>query len=664
MKKCPQCGREYDLTMSYCLDDGSELLYGPRSEPPALAGGQFDSEPATAILSGVPSSEAATRAQINPTGATAVFPTEGESGVAGRRPGKRVFVILGVALAALVVGAAGIGIYKFSGSKATYISFESAKITRLTNSGKVANKTAISPDGKWLVYANQDGEQQSLWLKQVALPDSNTQIAPPTTLQYRGLAFSPDGNYIYYTAFEPGAATGTLFQVPVLGGTARKLFTGIWDKISFSPDGKQIAYFNYIDDEDRLMIANADGTEQRQLAVRKGNEFFVSGTQVAAWSPDGKTIATTVGTTNPRKMSIAAVSVATGEIDLFSSQKFDWAGDPLWLADGKSVLFRANEIKFLQQKIWQVSYPSGEAKKISNDLNSYSAISLTADSNDLATVQADAKANIWTVPINDPARATQATSGIDNNNTPSWTPDGQLVYSRNSDVNIDLHVVDPRGGVPKQLSANAGVNHGPTVSPDGRYIVFVSNRAGNSSIWRMDIDGSNPKQLTNSSEENPAFSPDGREIIFERQANKNTIWKVGIDGGEPVQLTDKESRWPVFSPDGKLFACFQREDPQSPYKLTIFPSNGGSPISTPSIGGPGSGPIRWMADGRSIAYIVNKGDVGNIWAQSIDGGTPKQITNFSAEAIQSFDLSRDGKQFALSRGTITRDVVLISGFRK
>src|SRR5215210_7186712 len=56
MKRCPQCGREYDNTMMFCLDDGAELLYGPaKSEPPASEDGQFADAPATAILSAPPS---------------------------------------------------------------------------------------------------------------------------------------------------------------------------------------------------------------------------------------------------------------------------------------------------------------------------------------------------------------------------------------------------------------------------------------------------------------------------------------------------------------------------------------------------------------------------------------------------------------------------------
>ena len=70
-----------------------------------------------------------------------------------------------------------------------------------------------------------------------------------------------------------------------------------------------------------------------------------------------------------------------------------------------------------------------------------------------------------------------------------------------------------------------------------------------------------------------------------------------------------------------------------------------------------------MQDGNSFVYSVNKDTGVNIWSQPINGGIPKQLTNFSNIA-QSFDLSADGKQLAVTRETGTSDVVLISGFNK
>jgi Tol biopolymer transport system component len=658
MKRCPECRRDYyDETLLYCLDDGNALLEGPATADPA--------EPKTALISpgvsdeALSAAESQTRVQNDTAGSTVILPADS---IPARRSGKKLSVVMGLSLALLVAGVIGVTIYKLRGGRGMNISFEAAKITRLTNSGRVTNRTAISPDGKWLVYANQEGDQQSLWLKQVAIPDSNTQIVPPATLRYTGLAFSPDGNYLYYTVFETGAPTGVLYQVPVLGGAAKKLFTGIWDRITFSPDGKQISYFDYIDDEDRLMIANADGTGQRQLAVRKGNEFFVSGSQVAAWSPDGKTIATTIGVQMPRSMSLATVSVATGEAQPFSKQNFDWAAGVTWLSDGSGVLVLGSENLGQPQQIWQISYPSGEARKVSNDLNQYSVISLTADSAALATVQAAGSANIWIAAFDDIAHATQVTAGSDTNGFPVWTPDGRLIYSRNSLAAADLYVVDPRGGSPKQLTSNAGANMWPTVSPDGRYVVLVSSRTGTDCLWKIDMDGGDPVQLTTTSASAPNFSPDGREIIYEGNANKTTIWKVALDGGEPVQLTQEESGNPRFSPDGKQFVCLHRDDARSAYKLAIISSNGGPVIKSFPVGNVSQ--IRWIPDGRSIAYAVNKGDVGNVWLQPLDGGAARQLTNFTSQIITSFDLSRDGKQIAISRLTRTSDVVLISGFKK
>jgi Tol biopolymer transport system component len=330
--------------------------------------------------------------------------------------------------------------------------------------------------------------------------------------------------------------------------------------------------------------------------------------------------------------------------------------------DSDTILATANERNGEAFSIWQISYPSGAAQKLTNDLNSYPIISLTADAGSIAAVKTEVDSNIWVMPAFDGSRATQITQGRNPVGLPAWTPDGKLVCSIKAPVGRDLYLIDPVTGTRQQLTAETGDNFYASVSPDGRYIVFLSDRTGTPHVWRIDIDGSNVKQLTNTAEDlNANISPDGRWVAYTSFQNKGTVWKVAIDGGQPVQITDKASDIPAFSPDGKQIACGYLD---RTLQLAIVPSDGGQPIKTFSIPVGLNTNHRWSADGRALIYGVTQKGVTNLWAQPIDGSPPKQLTNFASESIFSFDLSRDGKQVALSRGTQSSDVVLISNFKR
>jgi Tol biopolymer transport system component len=246
----------------------------------------------------------------------------------------------------------------------------------------------------------------------------------------------------------------------------------------------------------------------------------------------------------------------------------------------------------------------------------------------------------------------------------AFSPDGgQIVYSSSASGDEDIWIVNADGGNPKQLTANARVNGYPSVSPDGRYIVFMSDRTGVPHIWRMNIDGSDQRQLTNGDgEQSPQFSPDGRWVVYRKVFGKATVWKVPADGGEPVQLNNENSTNPTVSPDSKLVA-YRYRDENSPWRIAVASTEGGEPLKTFDLPATFRHPLHWTPDGRALAYIDTKGGVSNIVAQPLDGGAPKQLTDFKADRIFSFAYSPDGKQLALSRGTVTSDVVLIKDFR-
>src|SRR6266571_1932688 len=83
-----------------------------------------------------------------------------------------------------------------------------------------------------------------------------------------------------------------------------------------------------------------------------------------------------------------------------------------------------------------------------------------------------------------------------------------------------------------------------------------------------------------------------RWVLYEMYLNKSTIWKVGIGGGEPKQITDKFSENPAFSPDGKQIACLYLAQPAGSQTLAILPSEGGEPIKTLPFTGPITN-LRW-----------------------------------------------------------------------
>lgn len=572
------------------------------------------------------------------------------------------------ALALLIITGLGVyfGLHSPPGQSGPIVKeavpFLSMKITRLTNSGK-ASESAISRDGKYVVHVGEEDGKRDLWVRQVATT-SDVQIVPPAEVHYSGLTFSNDGNYIYYVVEVSGVVDQTLYQVPVLGGVPRKVLVNVNTPITFSPDGKKFAFVRVSPNEEEgvLMIANADGTGEQKLASRGGYDWFsYSG---PAWSPDGKVIASGVG--SPRGMTVVVVGVEDGAQREFTSRMWSNVETVAWLANGSGFVLNAADLGTRSKQIWQLSYPGGEASKITNDLNNYHKISSAADSATLVTVEQETFSNIWITPMGHAGDAKQITASRSAGRYGlCWTPNGRMIYGSDASGNLDLWITDQDGRKQTQLTTDSRVDREPSVSPDGRYIVFVSDRAGSPNIWRMDVDGNNPKRLTSGIHAmHPYCSPDSQWVVFSAYTatGKQVVFKVPIDGGDPVQLTNKLSPEPSVSPDGKLIACFYLDEPNSQWGIMVIPFAGGQPVKTFDMSPTANQwkELRWTPDGRALMYIDTRNGVSNIWSQPLAGGLPKQMTNFTTDELHHFDLSRDGKQLTVARGRIVSDVVLIS----
>ena len=545
--------------------------------------------------------------------------------------------------------------------------FQRISVTKLTTNGN-ASFAAISRDGKYVAYVMNEGGQQSLWLRQASV-ESNVRLLPARAGQYLGIAFSPDGNYIFYGYVE-GTRRPELYKVPILAMGAAAMRVDLYNgPESLSHEGKKIAFFRYDlqQQEDLLIVANTDGTNEEVFATRKWPERFGwTWDARPAWSADDQTLSCTLASSDstPAYIRIYEIKLAnrSENIITLTGQKFELLDGIALLDDASGVMTTAKAMGASFFQVWQL-LRDGSARQITRDLSDYLGMSLPADSKSMVTVQRQVLSNIWTAPKSDPSHSSPVTTGAGRYFDITWSTDGKILYASDASGSANIYEMDQETMTTRALT-DVGRNYAPAVSPDNRFIAFHSNRSGTFQIWRAERDGGNPTQMTQDGESNwPQFSTDGKSIIYQHyDGNEVSIWKTPLEGGRPTRLVNQLAIRPVFSPDGKWLAYWTRQRDQT-MRLGLSPvDREGQPklfevAMTVQVGWDVL--IRWTADSKNLTYVDHRGGVDNLWSQPLDGSPAKQITDFKDSRIFSFDWSHDGRLLA-SRGVQTNDVVLIT----
>jgi Tol biopolymer transport system component len=654
MKRCPECRRDYyDDSLMYCLDDGSALLEGPRgAEAPTEI-----FEPSSLGRHG----ESQTKVYPPPTETLRQRQAETAS---WRKLNKKSFIAV-VVVVILFSGGGYLAYRYYTSVKAKRSYLDNVKLTRVTSEGNVESVT-ISPDGKYIAYTLLENGKRSLWTKHLAT-NSRVQIVPPTEGVMHADAFSTDGSYVFYSEVKGQNLESTFYKVPVLGGNAQKILTDCLYP-TFSPDGKQIAFYRYASDPNRYQhfMANSDGSNERLLHELQEPEWF-SGN--SAWSPDGSSLAVSYGSEEGGEhMEVGVITVADGNLRTITSKRWFELGRVAWLPDGSGLMVVGQEQPAGDPQISRVGYPSGETQRVTNDLTSYDmySLSLTAGADAAVALQYDASSSLWLAPNHDVSRAVsvstlknaqEARRGV------AVDANGRVVYVSLANGQTEIWMTEA-GGSPRQLGEDVSVTS-LSITPDDRYITFVSLRTGVRQVWRTDLDGSNPKQLTNDPDGvySASLSRDGRWVFY--QPFNGEIWKVSIDGGAAVKIPLASSgTYPFVSPDGRLLAFASYETKKASIQIVKIDGENATPFKKFDM------PLtaaftddsfyRWAPDGRSIVFVNTIGEVSNLWQLPLDDGKPKQITDFKSQHIWNFAYSPDGKMLAMARGDSKSDVVLIN----
>jgi Tol biopolymer transport system component len=374
---------------------------------------------------------------------------------------------------------------------------------------------------------------------------------------------------------------------------------------ALSPDGKYTAFAWYGTDNESLQIyvKQTDAGEPLRLTTNAARDRDGA----PAWSPDGRFIAYSRMSSDQGRSGIYVVPSLGGAERRLVRVAILGAGLD-WSADGRTLVF---------------SSKASQSEPLSLQLLDFE----TLETRPLTFPPAQSEGDV----------------------RPDFTPDGQNIsFTRRLQESGDLYLTDLAGGMRRLTSDNRSVI-GAAWAPDGKSIIFSSNRGGAFSLWRLDKDdigGITPLAINAERAFDPSISRSGNRLTFTQIQRDTNIWRVPtrkanhpIGPGQVIASSRRELT-PSYSPDGAKIAY--ASDISGSYEIWTSNVDGSAPIQLTKFGGGMTINPHWSPNGTNIAFDARPDGLSEIYISSLNGGTPRRLSSGIANnAAASF--SADGE---------------------
>ncbi len=548
-------------------------------------------------------------------------------------------------------------------------SHEPPIIRTLTYSG-ADSEPAVSPDGRTLAFTSSRDGVSRIWLKQLA-EGSEVPLTSGHDLSPR---FSPDGSEILF-AREEEDGTVSLYRVPVLGGDPRKVLQdaayGDW-----SPDGREIAFIRYWAERGestaQIGLASVDGGSERII-------WTVDDLNLAypRFSPDGRWIAFAGRPLNTLEGSggyrILLVRADGSEERRLSSPYTGGQTSLAWLGSGEEAIYsqgesasitvvgRGNLVETGSNRIVRQKIETGEGEILFWSPNISRVLDVVAPGRIVfESIASRQNLREYAIPTRPEAQGMVLSQGTSLDRQPVYSPDGQwLAYSSNRAGNLDVWARSTRDGTVRRLTDHPALDFDPAFTPDGTGIIFTSRRSGTIEIWMANMDGSGARQLTRDGvdAENATATPDGEWIVYvSGNPGQRGIWKIRPDGTDATHLVRGSAGLPEVSPEGR-YVSYATTHRSGLAVVHVARVEDGEilPFEIHLPGAElGNGRSRWMPDGRAIAFTWTLGSVSGIYVQDFvpegeTSSTRRPLIEFGpGRMAESFGISPDGKRITVA----------------
>lgn len=527
-----------------------------------------------------------------------------------------------------------------------------AVLRALTHSG-ADSSPAASPDGQLVAFASRRGGRSRIWLKQIRGEAETALTDGPADADPR---FFPDGQSILFTRTDEKNGS-SIWRVPVFGGEERRLF-GQAGSGDVSPDGSEVAWLRFLRWEDRssaLVLAPLAGGKERELAR------FSTIVSSPRFSPDGTVVALSEAGSAQSGVPGSVILVSRdGRIRRLALS--DAARQPTavaWLGTGRSLLAGIFDsgvphARTVGLQVMRMPVAGGRSEALGWWPSAGYTLDVLGDGR-VVFESVTTRESLRETPVSGTGPTRWLTHGTATDRQPVYSPDGKwILFSSDRSGQLDLWMVSRETGALRRVTDDAAKDWDPSFSPDGRRILWSSDRTGRFEIWTSEVDGTGARLVSREGleAENPVLTPDGSTLLWgSLHKGREGIWRSNADGsGAEILVRGATLQLPEISPDGRLvairvgFGSGQRE-------LRVCSIADGAEVFSISFGivdasaGAEVGRARWMPDGRLAFLGLDDQGVAGVFVQDV---APGRDTSASRRKLAGFDPSVPSESFGIS----------------